>query len=88
MICALMTFFGIITAHAQMQMPPAYVSVEKVKNIQESDGRKYSGRLEAVKDVNLVARVSGFLEKIYFKEGDLVKKGDILFEIEDTVYAA
>ncbi|MEI3002298.1 MAG: biotin/lipoyl-binding protein, partial [Victivallis sp.] len=37
---------------------------------------------------DIVARVSGTMEKAPFKEGSRVRKGDLLFEIEDTIYAA
>lgn len=68
--------------------PPPLVSVETVGSISESAGKKYVGHIEAIEEVELRARVSGYLETIKFKEGDLVKKGDLLFEIEDTTYRA
>lgn len=68
--------------------PPPLVSVEKVQSISESTGKKYVGHIEAIEEVELRARVSGYLETIKFKEGDLVKKGELLFEIEDTTYRA
>ena len=46
----------------------------------------FSGKTNAFKTVNVVARVKGELEKRYFKAGDLVKIGDVLFHIEDTEY--
>lgn len=48
----------------------------------------FIGRGEAVDKVDIVARVSGFMEEILVKDGDDVKKGDILFRIEDDTYAA
>lgn len=69
-------------------MPPPVVSVEKVESISESTGKKYVGHIEAIEEVELRARVSGYLETIKFKEGDMVKKGELLFEIEDTTYRA
>lgn len=44
------------------------------------------GRVEAIDKVNLLARVSGFLEQRNYKEGGFVKKGDLLFVIEKAVY--
>lgn len=44
------------------------------------------GRIQSVSRIDLVARVSGYLTKSYFKEGDVVKKGQILFEIEPQEY--
>ena len=71
-----------------IQIPPAYVKVAQVSEAAESSSRKYMGRVEAIENVSLLARVSGTLQKINFKEGDLVKKGELLFEIEDTTYVA
>lgn len=47
---------------------------------------EYSGRFEAVERVDLRARVSGFLDKIHFKDGQLVKAGDLLFTIDKRPY--
>src|SRR5262249_32765533 len=48
----------------------------------------YIGRLTAVDKVDIVARVPGFLEERKFKEGQYVKKGDLLFRIEQATYKA
>ena len=46
-----------------------------------------SGRIEAQKAVDIIARVSGWLQERYFQEGDVVKKGQKLFLIEPDEYA-
>ena len=43
---------------------------------------------EPVRQVDLRARVTGYVTKVNFKEGDSVKKGDVLFEIDDRVHRA
>lgn len=48
----------------------------------------YTTRLEAPEEVSLMPRVSGVIEKITFTEGDVVKKGDLLFELDARPYAA
>ena len=48
----------------------------------------FSGKTEAFQDVNIVPRVKGELQKEFFKAGDLVKKGDVLFKIDDIEYKA
>ena len=49
----------------------------------------FIGRVEAIDRVVVQARVKGFLEKVLFKEGDAVKQGDALYQIEkDTFQAA
>ena len=44
------------------------------------------GRIQSVSRIDVVARISGYLTKSYFKEGDVVKKGQVLFEIEPQEY--
>ena len=44
------------------------------------------GRIQSVSRIDVVARVNGYLTKSYFKEGDIVKKGQVLFEIEPQEY--
>lgn len=46
----------------------------------------YAARVEAIDRVDLVARVSGYLERRNFTEGQIVKKGDLLFVIEKAPY--
>ena len=75
-------------AQAPGKMPPAPVLVEKVGATIPVTLKKYTGMFEAINKVMSVARVSGNIVNITFKEGDLIKKGDLLFEIEDTVYTA
>ncbi len=66
--------------------PPPPVSVAKpiVKDIVERDD--FIGRFDAVDTVDLRARVSGYLDKIDFVDGALVKKGDLLFTIDQRPY--
>ena len=62
------------------------VRVEKSTSINRSEGKSYVGNVTPSKTVDIVARVSGTLWKAAFKEGSFVKKGDLLFHIEDTIY--
>jgi len=48
---------------------------------------EYTGRFAAVETVEVRARVSGFIESIHFKEGQVVKQGDLLFVIDPRPYA-
>ncbi|MBO7725063.1 MAG: efflux RND transporter periplasmic adaptor subunit [Thermoguttaceae bacterium] len=54
----------------------------------ELDVRRFPGPIVAVEEVDIVPRVTGYIEKINFKEGDFVEAGDLLFEIEQREYAA
>jgi multidrug efflux system membrane fusion protein len=60
--------------------PPVTVSQPLEKMITEWD--EYTGRFTAVETVEIRARVSGFIESIHFKEGQIVKQGDLLFVID------
>lgn len=53
---------------------------------QVSDYAEFTGRISAVEAVEVRARVWGYLQKVNFKEGTLVKKGDVLFEIDPRTY--
>jgi multidrug efflux system membrane fusion protein len=48
----------------------------------------FTGRADAVQSVNIVARVTGYLKQMPFKEGAFVKQGDLLFEIDPRPYQA
>jgi membrane fusion protein, multidrug efflux system len=49
---------------------------------------EFTGRTDAVEAVDVRARVTGYLEKLLFKEGSDVKKGDVLFEVDPRPYKA
>jgi membrane fusion protein, multidrug efflux system len=53
-----------------------------------SQTRDFVGRVEAVGRVSIQARVKGYLEGVLFKEGDFVKKGDALYQIEKDQFQA
>ena len=48
--------------------------------------KKYIANVEAINSVDIVPQVSGYIEKILFENGSLVKKGDVLFVIEQRRY--
>lgn len=66
--------------------PPTSVRVETVGTLNGTQPVSKVGRVLAKETVDLVPRVSGYLESVKFKEGDYVNEGDLLFEIEDTLY--
>ncbi len=73
---------------AQSPAPPPAVSVTPVVSRQITDTANYIGRVTAVDKVDVVARVPGFIEERKFTEGQQVKKGDLLFRIEQATYQA
>lgn len=76
------------TANAQQAPQAASVDVAEVVSKQIIDWQQYSGRLEAVDQVAIRPLVSGTLTAVHFKDGALVKKGDVLFTIDPRPYAA
>lgn len=74
---------------AGQQQPLPKVDVYVVPKPQDlALSLNYPAQIDAVKSVNVVARVSGVLEEKYFTEGSYVNKGDKLYKIEDTIYQA
>ncbi|MFC3122726.1 efflux RND transporter periplasmic adaptor subunit [Agaribacter flavus] len=64
--------------------PPVDVSKPITRVITEWD--EYTGRFGAVEEVEVRARVSGYLDKVNFKDGQLVNKGDVLFIIDQRPF--
>jgi RND family efflux transporter MFP subunit len=55
---------------------------------QITDYEEFTGHVEAVDSIDIRARVTGYLDKVNFKEGEEVKAGDLLFEIDPRPYKA
>jgi len=68
--------------------PPPPVSVATVIEKQVNDWDEFTGRLEAIDKVEIRPRVSGYIERIAFREGSEVNKGDLLFEIDARPFRA
>jgi membrane fusion protein (multidrug efflux system) len=68
--------------------PPPAVTVKPVVSRQVTDTGTFIGRVVPIDRVEIVARVPGFIEERNFIEGQLVKKGDLLFRIEQETYKA
>lgn len=73
---------------AKTQSEAPLVRVQEVIEKEITHTQEYIGRVEAVDSVNLVARVSGYLESIDFVEGRQVKAGDLMFTIEKERFQA
>ncbi len=79
---------GPALAQRPQAAPAPAVIVEKVEKRDVQPSIDFTGRVRAVDKVDLRARVTGFLEKRLFKEGDDVKEGALLFTIEKQQYQA
>ncbi len=62
--------------------PPPTVTVAKPIERGITDQDEYVGRFVAVDSVEIRARVSGYLDQIHFRDGQMVKQGDLLFTID------
>ncbi|WP_025209417.1 efflux RND transporter periplasmic adaptor subunit [Hippea sp. KM1] len=76
-------------ANPKPQYPMVSVDVYKVGKPKDKEViLTYPARLRAVKSVDVVARVSGTILKKHYTEGKFVKKGQILYTIEQDIYRA
>ena len=75
-------------ARQQTAAPPAAVFVTRVERQAISRGADFIGRVEAIDRVDILARVTGFLQARHFNEGDAVKAGQLLFTLEQPPFAA
>jgi multidrug efflux system membrane fusion protein len=66
--------------------PPPAVTVSKPVHKTITEWDEYTGRFVAIATVDVRARVSGFIESIHFRDGQIVKQGDLLFVIDQRPY--
>ena len=77
-----------VPPEAQAAAATTPVTVSHPVEREVTDYADFTGRTAAVDSVEVRARVWGYLDKVNFKEGALVKKGDVLFEIDPRPYQA
>ena len=70
------------------QHPAAKVSVAEVIQQPVNEWDEFTGRLEAPESVEVRPRVSGYIDRVAFREGSLVQKGDLLFQIDPRPFEA
>jgi RND family efflux transporter MFP subunit len=88
-ICAAISGCGPAPAQSQLPPPkPPEVTVSKVVTRKVTDYEDFPGRIEAINAVEIRTRVTGFVTKVNFREGSIVKQGDVLFEIDPRPYKA
>ena len=73
-------------AAAQPPAPAVGVRLAAMKGVSQSF--EFVGRVKAIEKVDLRARVEGFLEKVLFREGQDVKTGELLYQIEKVQFQA
>jgi RND family efflux transporter MFP subunit len=67
---------------ARDPLPPPDVTVAPVQENEIVEWSEFTGQVEPVQSVNVRPRVSGYIQKVCFQSGQLVKKGDVLFVID------
>jgi membrane fusion protein, multidrug efflux system len=87
LVIALSLLAGTAGAQAPGAPPPA-VGVVRVEKQQITQSDEFIGRIQAVNRVDLVARVTAFLEKRLFVEGSEVKQGEVLYQLEKPPFQA
>lgn len=75
-----------VAQNAAPQAPTVSAADVVVKSISQWDS--FNGRIEAVESVQLRPRVSGYIDKVNYTDGQEVKKGQVLFTIDDRTYRA
>jgi RND family efflux transporter MFP subunit len=81
-----------LTLNRGKETPPApplqAVTVAPVPEREITEWDEFTGRLEAVDQVEIRPRVSGYIKRVAFDEGKEVRKGEVLFEIDPRPYQA
>jgi membrane fusion protein, multidrug efflux system len=86
-LSAALTLGGCSKSGGPPSAPPE-VSVAPVIEKRVKDWDEFTGRLQAVETVEIRPRVSGYIDKVAFTEGSLVKRGALLFVIDPRPYQA
>jgi multidrug efflux system membrane fusion protein len=76
------------TAAQQAPPPPPQVTVASVLERDVTEWDEFTGRLQAVDSVEVRPRVSGLVSAVRFEEGAIVRRGDLLFQIDPRPFQA
>jgi membrane fusion protein (multidrug efflux system) len=85
--CALLAA-GCSKEAAETQRPAPVVTVMTVTPLAIPYGVSFVAQTESSRQVDIVARVSGFLDRIAYKEGELVREGQLLFQLDPKPFQA
>jgi multidrug efflux system membrane fusion protein len=87
-VCSPLIVAGCGKSGGPQAPPPPQVSVAQVIEKRVKDWDEFTGRLQAIETVEIRPRVSGYIDKVAFTEGSLVKRGTLLFVIDPRPYQA
>lgn len=83
-----LTACGSTAAEPAGGMPPPSVSVAAAVEREVHASEEFTGRVEATGSVEIRPRVAGYIQRVNFREGSEVRKGDVLFVIDQRPYRA
>ena len=86
--CVIALAAGCSKETPQAQRPPPVVSVITVEPHTIPYTATFVAQTESSRQVDIVARVSGYLDKIAYREGELVKEGQLLFQLDQKPFRA
>src|SRR5438552_946455 len=87
-LCLWTSMAGCARAPSEAPSAPTLVTVSHPVERDVTDYADFTARTAAVDSVEVRAHVWGYLDKVNFKEGALVKKDDVLFELDPRPYQA
>jgi membrane fusion protein, multidrug efflux system len=87
-ILAVMVLVGCGQEKKAVELPPPIVTVTAAEQREVKDWDEYTGRLAPMGTVEVRPKVSGYLTEVKFEDGDMVKKGQVLFVIDPRPYQA
>jgi membrane fusion protein, multidrug efflux system len=82
-ICASFLFNGCNSRHEDADIKPVDVNIEQVKNLSEGNAIPYSGTIEESETIPLSFATVGTVARVFVAEGDFVKKGKLLAELNE-----
>jgi len=83
-LAAALASVGVAFAQGAPPAPAVQVAKPIARKVVQWD--EYTGRFEPVAQVEVRARVSGFIEQLHFRDGQIIKQGDLLFTIDRRPY--
>ena len=80
------TFLGCNQTNNFAKHDAVKIDTDYLKELEYEKSTTYNGFIESPKVIQIKNRIDGFLEKQYYKDGSFVKKGDLLFKIDNKQY--